>query len=126
VTAPKHPDDLLKRGVPTKYDPSFCERVIEMGKQGFSKVEMSCELDISRASFDNYEKQHPEFLEAVTRALEFSQSWWLKGGKKGTFGEIDGFNSNAYNLQMKNRFKEDWAERTVVDNNVTHTLTDYK
>ena len=111
MTAPKHPDDLLKRGQPTKYNPAFCERVIEMGKYGASKVEMACKLAISRDSFDVYEKTHKEFSEAVKEAIAYSQAWWEEKGRNATFGGVDGFNATSFIFNMKNRFAADWKDK---------------
>ena len=98
-------------GRPTKYDPAMCERVIELGKTGASKHEMALELDISMSTFDVWQNENKEFSEAVRRSMEISQGWWEKQGRVATFGGIDGFNSNSYTFQMKNRFKDDWRDK---------------
>lgn len=98
-------------GAPQKYKQEFCKQVIELGKTGASKAEMAVELGISRASFDNYEKEFPEFLEAVKEAVRHSQVWWEKQGRVATFGGIPNFNATTYIFNMKNRFKEDWRDK---------------
>ena len=106
----------MPAGQPTLYRPEFCQRIIEMGKYGASKAEMALELDICRASFDNYEKNHPEFLEAVNKAVQLSQGWWEKNGRIATFGAVPNFNATAFSFNMKNRFKDDWRDKQEVDN----------
>jgi len=101
-------------GRPTKYDPVFCERVIEYGKEGMSKVEMACNLEISRDSFDEYEKVHKEFSEAVKEAISYSQAWWEKKGRNAVFNSAN-FNATAYTFNMKNRFKNDWSDRVITE-----------
>lgn len=98
-------------GAPTKYTPEFCQRVIAMGKEGMSKAEMALELDVPRSCFAQYEIDYPEFSEAVKTAVGFSQGWWEKNGRIATFGGHSGFNANAYSLNMRNRFKEDWQDK---------------
>lgn len=71
-------EDRKPVGRPNKYDPAFCEKVIELGKIGASKVEMACELGICKATFNNYENEYPEFLDAVRLAVMFSQVFWEK------------------------------------------------
>lgn len=113
-------------GRPTKYDPSFCERVIEMGKHGKSKAYMAAELGVPRSCFDDYEKDYPEFSEAVNIAVGFSQRWWEAELQKAATGENPDANSTLFIFNMKNRFKAEWSDKTVVDNNVTMNLTDFK
>lgn len=93
------------------YKPEFCQVVIDLGKQGASKVEMAATIGVSRATFDNFEKEYPEFLEAVKQAVVFSQGFWERKGREATFGLVPGFNATAWTFNMKNRFKEDWRDR---------------
>lgn len=103
----KHPG-----GRPTKFRPEMCEQVIELGKTGASKAEMALELDIAMSTFALWEQQIPEFSEAVKRASQLSRGWWEKKGRLATFDSKD-FSATSYIFQMKNRFREDWSDRTV-------------
>lgn len=113
-------------GRPTVYDPSFCERVIECGKEGMGRAEIAAELDVSRNSLANWEKEYPDFLRAMTWAKDLSLAWWMKQGKLGIWDQdetvIDEeagtkthirkrLNANAYSLQVRNRFPEDMRDR---------------
>lgn len=100
----------MPAGRPSKYDPAFCEAVIECGQQGMSKAEMAAELGVAYSTFDLWRQEHPEFSEAVKQARRLSQAWWEKQGRIATFGAIDGFNATSYIFQMKNRFREDWND----------------
>ena len=99
-------------GRPTDYDPSFCDRVVDLGEQGYSKAMMAAELGVVRQTLDNWASRHPEFMDAMTRAREFSLARWERQGHKGIWSRD--FNANAYRLQMLNRFPDDWRERTEV------------
>ena len=110
----------MPAGRPTKYDPAFCERVIEMGKLGASKVEMACKLGVSRSIFDIWEHQHQDFLEAVKEAVAYSQAWWEEKGRTATFGGVDNFNATSFIFNMKNRFPGDWKDNRQLD----HTSSD--
>jgi transposase len=101
----------MPAGRPSKYDPAFCDRVIELGKEGMGKCEMAAELDLCYNSFETYQADNPEFLKAVSHALRLSQAWWEKNGRLATFGGFDGFNATSYIFNMKNRFKEDWRDK---------------
>lgn len=96
---------------PTKYDPSFCDRIIELAKEGASKAEMALELGIAYSTFDVWQNENAEFSEAVKAAQKISQGWWEREGRKATFGGREGFNATAFIFNMKNRFKDDWRDK---------------
>ena len=106
-----------KVGRPSEYNPDFCGRVIECGKEGMGKCEMAAELGISYNSFERYQTERPEFMKAVKDALRHSQAWWESQGRKATFGATPGFNATSFIFNMKNRFKEDWRDK--VENEIT-------
>ena len=116
----------MPAGQPTKYRPEFCERVIEMGKKGKSKTYMAAALEISKDSFENYEKKHAEFFNAVKTAMLYSQKWWEDKLEEATTGENPDANATLFVFNMTNRFKGEWSDKTVVDNNLNMNLTDFK
>lgn len=98
-----------KMGRPSKYTEDACRIVVELGREGASRAEMAADLDISFATWQNWEAAHPEFLAATIRARELGQSWWEKQGRKGIWSKE--FNANAYRLQVTNRFPADWRDK---------------
>lgn len=101
----------MPAGRPSKYDPVYCERVIELGKEGASKAEMAADLGVWYSTFDLWTSTHSEFSEAVKEALRQSQAWWERQGRLATFGGVEGFNATSYIFQMKNRFSDDWKDK---------------
>lgn len=114
----------MPAGRPTKYDPSYCEKVIEMGKYGASKHEMALDLDINFSTFLLWQETHEEFSKAVREATGFAQAWWEKNGRTATFGSTPGFNATSFIFNMKNRFKEDWRDRVEQDISAKVETTD--
>lgn len=55
-------------GRPTKYDPSFCDTIIELGREGKTKAHMAIDLNVSEDTIYEWLKVHPEFSEAMKRA----------------------------------------------------------
>ena len=98
-------------GRPTKYKPEFCERVIELGKQGASKVEIAAELGVHYHAFLNWQDKYPEFAQSVSEASRLCQAWWERKGREATFGGCEGFNATAFIFNMKNRFPDSWRDR---------------
>jgi orotate phosphoribosyltransferase-like protein len=96
-------------GRPSEYDPAHCEKVVELGKQGMSVIEMACEIGVSRNTLEtNWPAKHPEFLEAFTRAREESQAWWEKAGRVGMAGK--NIDAAIWSRSMAARFPKDWRE----------------
>jgi hypothetical protein len=97
-------------GRPTDYDPAFCERVIELGREGASKVEMAVELGVVRNTLDNWAAAHPDFLSALTHARDLSQVWWEKKGRSGL--DSQGFNASLWGKNVSCRFPDDWTDKS--------------
>lgn len=99
----------MPAGRPSKYDPSYCERVIELGKQGASVVEMAVEIGVNRSTLETeWPSVHPEFSEALTHARECSQMWWEKTGRVGMIDNT--INASIWSRSMAARFPKDWRE----------------
>lgn len=77
-------------------------------------AEMAAELDVARATLFNWAEEHPEFLDAFTRAQELAEAYWarqLRTGLKKTPSEFQGPANLKY---MAQRFKG-WSEKAHVD-----------
>jgi phage terminase large subunit len=68
--------DIRKVGRPSKYDPSFCDLVIELGAQGKSKAQLAASIGVSRETIDLWAKVHPEFSDALKFAKDLALAWW--------------------------------------------------
>ncbi len=97
---------------PSEYDPAYCEDVIDLGKAGKSKAQMAAHFDVSRQTIDNWAQAHPEFLEALSRAMAHCQAWWENKGQDGM--ETPGFNAAVWKKSVEARFRDDYTERSEV------------
>ena len=103
-------------GRPTDYREEYCNSVIEFGKQGFSRVQMAAEFEVAKATIQNWEKEHPEFLAAMTRAMTLSQAWWEKKGQECPVMPAGvSFQASAWSRSMAARFPDDWREKTATE-----------
>ena len=93
---------------PTDYHEEHCQTVVRLGREGKSKAYMAAELGCSRQTLDNWTATHPEFLDAMTRAVALSQAWWEDAGQSGM--TADKFNGSVWSRSMAARFPEDWRE----------------
>jgi len=105
--------DHVGPGRPSLYQPEFCERVIELGKQGKTPLQMAVDLGVARTTMLGWVEDYPEFSTALTRARELSQDWWESVGQSGLM--TPGFNANLYNKIISCRFREDYTEKTKAE-----------
>lgn len=107
----------MPAGRPTTYDPAFCDRVIQMGREGYSRAQMAYELDVAKDSLYEWAKVHPEFSDAITRATTHAQAWWERKGHdyliESPMG--DRINPGLYSRSMAARFPDDWREKTATE-----------
>ncbi len=85
-------------------------------------AEMANAIGVDRATVKNWMEQHEEFFHAVKSGLDKAQAWWEAKGREATFGGIDGYNATSYIFQMKNRFKDDWADTKLVGSDPNNPL----
>src|SRR5262249_50975861 len=101
-----------KRGRPTKYDPVYCEKVIEWGRQGKSRTWIAAELGVDRDTLENWSQAHPEFFGAISRAKMLEQQWWEDKGQEGMIS--DKFNQAIWAKNMSCRFPTEWRDNSKV------------
>lgn len=95
---------------PTKYDPVMCEVVVDLMRDGASRVEVCAELDICYDTFLAWQAEHQEFSESVKRGVDLCQAWWEREGR--TNLKDKDFSYTGWYMNMKNRFA--WADRNEV------------
>lgn len=111
--APKPGEQIVKRPPwrPSSYRPEFCERVIDLGKKGFSPAQIANDLDVLRETLYDWSKAHPEFSTAFTRAKVAAQAYWEEKGHEGLGAER--FNALVWKTSMQARFRDDYTEKRI-------------
>lgn len=94
-------------GRPTKYDPKYCDLIVEIMKDGASIEEVAAEFGVTKVTLYEWCDKHVEFFNAKKRAEELSKAWWVKQGRT-QLGNKD-FSYTGWYMNMKNRFK--WSDR---------------
>jgi hypothetical protein len=105
-------------GRPSDYLPEYCEKVIELGREGMSVVEMAAEIGCHRETLEeNWPAAYPDFSEAFTRAKQLSQAWWEKQGRINLLlaPGVGTFNGSVWSRSMAARFPKDWREQKGVE-----------
>lgn len=108
----------MPAGRPSKYNPEYCDRVIEMGEQGYSVVEMAAELRVDRSTLEGeWVSAHEEFSQAFKLSRMLSQAWWEKQGRMNLMIPQGGgnFKEGLWSRNMAARFPADWRENKGVE-----------
>ncbi|NDC58212.1 MAG: hypothetical protein EBZ50_05180 [Alphaproteobacteria bacterium] len=98
-----------KAGRPSIYDPAMCDRLIECGEQGMTKIEMAVALGINRDTLYAWasDPKKPDFVEAFVIACELSEAFHARD-----FRERCHLPSTVYNAAGKTQFMKtvfkDW------------------
>ena len=106
-------------GRPTDYRAAYCEQVIELGREGKSKAQIAAVLDVARMTLDNWANEHPDFLDAITRARDLQLAWWENKGQANL--EAQTFQTGLWSRSMAARFPDEYTERQKRD--VTANVT---
>ena len=113
MTKRKTPEEkaLTVWGRPPDYRPEFCQRIIELGKRGYSQARMAADLDVAKQTITDWANRHPEFSDALKRARTHSQCWWEDAAQNGLQNRE--FNAAIWDKSVKSMFREDYTDRTV-------------
>jgi transposase len=102
-------------GRPTKYEPEFCEEVVDFMAKGYSKEAVAGHLQIDSDTLKEWNKKYPDFSTALKQGVELSRKFWeatainhITHTAKGTQ-----LNSTAWIFNMKNRFN--WTDKKEVE-----------
>ena len=76
MTKKKPKSEHKKNGRPTKYKPHYCDEIIELGKQGKSRVQCATYFEVHTDTLYEWANVHSEFSEAFKKAKDFAESYW--------------------------------------------------
>ena len=100
-------------GRPTQYDPSYCDKVIELGRLGKSFEQMSAQLNVSYRTLCNWRDNHEEFFHALEDAQALAQAFWEEMAQAYIIEHKDGerLNTGLWSRSMAARFPKKYSER---------------
>ena len=96
-------------GRPTKYDPSYCDLVVEHMATGASLTSFASSIDVCRDTVSEWCSKHEEFSAAVKRAKAKCAAWWEDVARKGAIGEDA--NPTLCIFGLKNMAPDDWRDK---------------
>lgn len=100
-------------GRPTQYDPSFCQRAIELGSKGKSLEQISGALGITYRTLCRWRDEHEEFCHALEEAKVQELIWWEDHAQSYLVEHKDGerLNVGLWSRSMAARFPKKYSER---------------
>lgn len=111
VAPKKEPVKKNPVGRPTKYKPEYCEKILELAKEGKGWVAWALACGVDRPTLYAWGDQHPEFLTALKEAKLLEQLWWEELGRSSMHAK--NFQAAVWRTSMQARFREDYTERKV-------------
>jgi DNA-binding XRE family transcriptional regulator len=99
------------QGLSKEYQPRFCKVVVNQGRQGKSRTQIAVYLGVSRKRLKAWEKEHPEFAEAMEIALDYARAWWENKAQR-SLGQKH-FQAGMLAKMMASRFPDEYSERMV-------------
>jgi transposase len=101
-------------GRPTKYDPAFCEQVVELGRIGKSIEQIAANLGVSTRVLFDWRDKHENFLHALEYAKELELDWWETVGQTHMIEEKESakLNASIWSRSMAARFPKKYREST--------------
>lgn len=98
----------MPAGRPSKYDPVFCQQLVDHMAEGASVTSFAAEIDVARSTINEWAEQHEEFSEALTRAKAKCLAWWEKVARSNAQNGTGSATMIVFGL--KNMGKDDWED----------------
>lgn len=105
-------------GRPTKYDPKYCEAVIEFMKEGASLTSFAASIGVARSSLNVWMDEYPEFSDAVKIGKANCAVWWENLARQNAI--TGNGNATLTIFGLKNMAPDEWHDRKEID----HTSSD--
>ena len=105
------------------YKKKFCEMLIAHMAKGYSYTTFCAEINVGRQTLYDWEKAHPEWLEAKAIGYEkglklFETLAVTKSMGKKLKGSDYGIDMNAVTFMLKTRFHKEYTEKAEVTHSV--------
>jgi len=109
-------------GRPTLYTLEMCDVVIALGMGdpedgysggGHSIAQMARHIGVAVDTMYEWKEKHPEFSEALSRAVNLSEAWWEDKAHAGI--NVQGFNGGLWKIVMSARFPKTYREPAKIE-----------
>lgn len=92
------------------------EIILSVASEGGLNIHFQNALGLSRRNYSELKEHYPEFDDAIEHGKRVSEEWWVNKAIRAFEGEKSKmFNQHLWAFVMKNRFNENWKEKTEMD-----------
>lgn len=103
----------MPAGRPSKYDPAYCEALANHFSGGFSYESFAGVVGVSKQTLYDWEKAHPEFLDAKKDNEAKSQFVWEQ--RLNSLACTGEGNATAIIFGLKNRASDSWRDKVETE-----------
>jgi hypothetical protein len=109
----------MPAGRPTKYDPAYCDQVLDDMAEGYSLTAFAGKIGVTRSTINEWREHYPDFSVACTRALALRLRFWeqtaLSVAAKGTGGPGA---ATVITFGLKNMGGDEWRDKQTIEHTV--------
>lgn len=102
----------MTAGRPSKYDPSYCDAIIEAGREGKSWTAFAADIGVARSTINEWIANYPQFSEAASRAKALAASWYEQQQRRLVTEGGSSAQATLIVFGMKNMGGDDWRDKT--------------
>ena len=102
-------------GRPSRYQPAFCEKIVQWGREGQSCAYMAAQLGIGKMTFYEWIKRWPQFARAYEIAKSCSQDYYEQLARSHMIETPGGnkLNTGLYKMHMAAHYKDDYSSTDI-------------
>lgn len=100
-------------GRPSLYRPEYCQQAVDHMATGASIASFAGEIGVARRTITNWEREYPDFAEAVEIGKAKLAAWWEGQARNIATGGGGPGAASMCQFAMKNLAPEDWKDRST-------------
>ena len=110
-------EDTRPVGRPSLYDPSYCERVEELGAMGKSVTQIAKELGCGLRTIYLWRDTYPQFMHSLSTAKDLEEAWWEDQCQAYMVETKDGpkLNGTLWSRSMAARFPKKYRDNSKIE-----------
>ncbi len=86
--------------------------ILELMAEGASKAEVKVKIGVTNDVHTRGMMEGEEYSETIKEGDRLCMAWWEEKARKSAVGELEGCNATMMIFNLKNRFPDDWRDRT--------------
>lgn len=115
MTTKKKPEGQTIMGRPTKYDPQYCQGLVDHMGSGLSFESYAAVIDVHTDTLYQWCHDHTNFSEAKRVGFSKNRLFYEKVGIGIMAGKVEKASATVWIFNMKNRFPKEWRDNQAVE-----------